>query len=102
MEFYDKSIDFTLTNLKTDKSLGLSSALAKRRLSDFGENKLSDKKKASLFSKIFSVLKEPMLIILQFAFIIALGTGLGSALKTGKGVAFNKPTVSNNFIATFH
>ena len=85
MEFYDKSVDFTLSNLKTDKALGLTSALSKRRLAEFGENKLSDKKKVSLFSKILSTLKEPMLIILQFALIIAFGTGLGSLLKTGKG-----------------
>ncbi len=85
MEFYDKSIDFTLSNLKTSKIVGLTSALAKRRLADFGENKLSDKKKVGIFSKILSALKEPMLIILQFALIIAFGTGLGSAIKTGKG-----------------
>ncbi len=85
MDFYNKSIEFSLSQLGTDKKRGLSSSLAKKRLAEFGENKLSNKKKASFFAKVFSVLKEPMLVILQFALIIALGTGLGQWLKTGKG-----------------
>ncbi len=85
MEFYDKSVDFSLNRLKTDKLKGLSSSVARSRLGNFGENKLSVKKKESIISKIFNILKEPMLIILLFAFFIALGTALGEAFKTGKG-----------------
>ncbi len=85
MEFYTKNANFLLKELRTDKTFGLSSREAKNRLNKFGENKLSKSNKTSMFSKIFSCLKEPMLVILEIALIIAFGTALGQFLKTGKG-----------------
>ncbi len=85
MDFYDKSVDYTLKSLSANKTVGLNAALVKSRLSTFGENKLSGKKKAGIFSKIFTALKEPMLVILVFALVIAFGTGLGQLIKTGRG-----------------
>ncbi len=85
MNFFDKSVDFTVKHLKSSAYTGLHSQTVKQRLEQYGENKLKEKKQVGLVKKAFNALKEPMLIILQFALIIALGTGIGQALKTGKG-----------------
>lgn len=85
MNYHDKTIDFTARTLHTDVKVGLTESQLEGVVNRNGYNVLSKKKRKSFFGKLTECLKEPMLIILIFSFIIALGTGLGGYLKTGQG-----------------
>jgi len=85
MYFHDKSIEYAINYLSSDAVSGLSSDKYRISVAKNGKNVLSKKKKKSFISRFFSALKEPMLLILLFAFIIAFGTNLGKFLKTGEG-----------------
>lgn len=84
MEYYDKKIEETAKFFGTDVRDGLSAAALDKNVEKFGYNRLTERKKRGFFSKLFSALKEPMLLILLFGFIVAFGTGLGRFLKTGE------------------
>lgn len=85
MNFYSESIEQAISNLQSNKDKGLSVQTATKRLSFYGENKLSKKKGLSFIKRFFKALCEPMLLILLFSFVIALGCAIGQQLKTGKG-----------------
>ncbi len=84
MEYYDKTAEYVAKVFGSDLKNGLTSEGAKCNTEKYGANKLSEKKKRNFFGKIFDALKEPMLIILLFGFMIAFGTNLGKYLKTGE------------------
>lgn len=81
---HTKSFESVLKELKINPSVGLTSAKRQENSRIFGKNILSKQKKKSLAGKIFSALKEPMMIILVISFIVAFGTGLGKFLKIGE------------------
>ena len=83
MDFYDKSVEFAIDSLKTDKINGLSAKKASENLARFKYNQLTKKKKTPFVKRIVEIIKEPMLLILIFSLAIALGTGIGQFLKTG-------------------
>ncbi len=83
MEFHDKTAQETTNYLNTSVNYGLTSSVATERLKKYGQNALSLKKPKSFFSKILDALKEPMLIILAFGFVLSLGSCLGELFKTG-------------------
>jgi len=85
MFFHDKDLSYTLEYLKTDKDLGLKSSDVLTSKNTYGKNVLTKRKKKGFFSKLFSALLEPMLVILIFAFVIAFGTNLGKYIKSGDG-----------------
>lgn len=84
MEFYCKPIEFTAKHFKTSINSGKKSADVTASIQKYGLNKLTASKKKGFFSKLFSALKDPMMIILLFSLVIAFGTKLGSFLKTGE------------------
>lgn len=85
MSFYDKSIEFTVKSLKSDANFGIDQSVVEKRRAQYGVNVLTEKKKRGFFQKLFDALKEPMLVILLFGFVITLGTNLGKYLKSGDG-----------------
>ena len=85
MNFYDKSIDEALNTLGSHKKLGLDQKRQKINAEKYGRNVLTKRKKQSLFSRFLSALKEPMMVILMFGFVIAFGSSMGKFLKTGSG-----------------
>ena len=85
MYFYDKSIDYSVKSLSSNISDGLNEKNYRQSAIKYGKNVLTKKKKKGFFSRFFSALKEPMLIILLFGFMITFGTNLGKFLKTGEG-----------------
>ena len=85
MNFCDKSIDEALKNLGSNQKLGLDQKWQKINVEKYGRNVLTKRKKQSLFSRLLSALKEPMMIILMFGFVIAFGSSMGKFLKTGDG-----------------
>ena len=84
MDFFSKSIDFTLNYFNSDKRLGLTDKQLNKNLSKYGKNLLSKKKKTPFISKLFSCFLEPMILILIFGFLIAFGTCLGKFFKTNE------------------
>ena len=68
----------------TDISDGLTLKAVTSNKEKYGENVLSKKKKQGFWARFFCALKEPMLIILLFGFVLAFGTALGKFLKTGE------------------
>jgi len=83
MDYFTISEDSVLKHFSVNKNLGLNDKQIEKYRVKFGENLLTKKKKQSLISKIFSCLKEPMLLILLFGFVLALGVNLGKYFKTG-------------------
>ncbi len=85
MNFYDKSIDEAVKNLGSHKKLGLDQKMQKINAEKYGRNVLTKLKRQSIISRFISAMKEPMMLILMFGFVIAFGSSMGRFLKTGSG-----------------
>jgi Ca2+-transporting ATPase len=83
MNFYDQTSEQVVINLGSNAVEGHSLISLKSNADKFGYNTLTQKKKRSIISKIADALKEPMLIILLFGFMITFGANLGKQLKNG-------------------
>ena len=84
MEFYEKTSEKAVKELNSSINYGLSAKDAQERLLSNGENALSKSKGKNIFGKIFNALKEPMLIILAFGFVLSFGSCLGEFFKSKK------------------
>ncbi|AGK98037.1 calcium-transporting P-type ATPase, PMR1-type [Clostridium pasteurianum] len=67
----NKTAEEVIKELNSDPKEGLSSEEAKKRLEEYGENKLSSKAKKTIFQIFLSQLKDPMIFILIIAAIIS-------------------------------
>lgn len=76
MLYHDKSIEQTAEELKTSPVNGLSAAEAAARLSQYGPNKLQEKKKQTSFQLFLEQFKDPMILILLAAAAISLVVAL--------------------------
>lgn len=85
MNFYSVDTDTLLKEFNSDENLGLKNSVVIENANKFGKNILTKKKGASIFSRIFSCLKEPMILILIFGLILTLGVNIGRELKNGSG-----------------
>ncbi|MBR2870751.1 MAG: calcium-translocating P-type ATPase, PMCA-type [Clostridia bacterium] len=85
MNFYDKPINQVISSLNSDQKNGLSRESLTLNSQKYGYNSLSKAKKTSLIKRIGNALKEPMLLILLFGFMIAFGANLGKFIKSGEG-----------------
>lgn len=83
MTVHDKSVKFLSDRFNSNVDKGLSFSALNVNLKKYGRNVLTEKKKEGIFSRIFTALKEPMLLILLFGFIIAFGTNIGKFFKSG-------------------
>lgn len=75
MEAHFLSAQAVIDRLGSDETKGLSDAAAKKRLEKNGENKLAEKKKASLFKRFIAQFSDFCVIILFVACIISFVTG---------------------------
>jgi Ca2+-transporting ATPase len=82
--YEDKNIVSTLTALNVTAEQGLDEATVKAKQQSEGRNKLSEKKKKSLFLIFLSEFKDPMVIVLFVAALISLGLGIYDAVKAGR------------------
>lgn len=85
MDFFTLSATDALSSLNISPLTGISNDKIEENRKVFGKNVLTQGKKQSLGSKIFIAIKEPMLLILLFSFILAFGISLGKFFKTGQG-----------------
>ena len=83
MDFYSTSVNQTLSYFGTDKEKGLSQKNRVKNQEIYGKNIITPKKKEGFFSKLFSALTEPMMIILLFSFILTFGINIGKLFKHG-------------------
>lgn len=70
--------------LKTDVDYGLNEGEVARNRKLYGENVFEKAKRKNILKKILSAFSEPMILILIFALILTVGTGIGKSLKTGE------------------
>ncbi len=85
MDFHTIDVNNIIKQFNSNAKKGLTGSMVVESRNKYGENVLIKKKPKRLITKIFDALKEPMLIILLFSFVIAFGVCLGQFLKTGKG-----------------
>ena len=77
---HSTSQEQVLTELQTDVVKGLSDAQVAERKEKFGENKLKEKKKKTLFQRFFEQFKDAMIIILLIAAAVSLGIAIYNAV----------------------
>jgi Ca2+-transporting ATPase len=65
-----------LSGLGTDMAKGLSVEEAQKRLSQYGENKLKEKKKKSFLARFFEQFKDVMILILIAAALVSFATAI--------------------------
>ena len=71
MNFHAKENEAVLVDLVTDQKTGLSGEEVKSRQEKYGENKLQEKKKKTMFQRFMDQFKDPMIIILLIAAAIS-------------------------------
>ncbi len=83
MKAHVDSIDSILSHFSSDQTVGLSTAQVEEKRAQFGENKLKEKKKKSLFARFFEQFKDVMIIILLIAAAISLGVAIYDGISHG-------------------
>lgn len=71
MKPYSMEVETVIEDLSSSASIGLSAEQVQERKSRYGENKLKEKKKKSLFAKFISQFKDVMILILIAAAVIS-------------------------------
>ncbi len=71
MNAHSKTREEVLKELQTEAEQGLSSELAAKKLAEYGENKLKEKKKKTLLSRFLDQFKDAMIIILLIAAVVS-------------------------------
>lgn len=89
MAYHSQSKDEVLKGLGTNAESGLSEAEAAARIAKYGENKLAEKKKKSMFARFLEQLKDVMIIILIIAAVISLVI----AITEGDPMEFIEPAL---------
>ena len=81
-KWFNKTVQETVENLKTDINLGLTQEQVNKNLAEYGLNELQGEKKKSLFVKFLEQFKDFMIIVLIFAAIIsgAISIAQGDAI----------------------
>ncbi|MDD3549998.1 MAG: cation-translocating P-type ATPase, partial [Bacteroidales bacterium] len=70
-QFFNQSVEDLLEQFEVSAQTGLSEAEVKKRLSEYGDNRLETKKQKSLFSMFLEQFKSSMVIILLIAAIVS-------------------------------
>ena len=71
MVFHDKEVNAVLTELKTDETIGLTNKQVIELQSQYGENKLKEKKKKTNLQRFFEQFKDVMILILLAAAVVS-------------------------------
>ncbi len=85
MQFYDKSAEEAVRALSSDAHAGLAAGQVQENAEKYGRNAFSERKKKSLFRRIWEAATEPMLILLFFAWIITIAVNVVKEVRTGDG-----------------
>ena len=71
MNFHHESLENVLAEMNTIEDTGLASSEVKRRVEQYGKNKLQEKKKKSMLARFFDQFKDVMIIILIIAALVS-------------------------------
>ncbi len=71
MKAHVDSIDNVLSHFSSDQTVGLTTSQVEEKRAQFGENKLKEKKKKSIFAKLMEQFKDAMIIILLLAAVVS-------------------------------
>lgn len=71
MAYYSEKMEEVLSEFKTDANTGLTSGLAAERLTQFGENRLREKKKKTTVQRFLEQFKDVMILILIAAAVVS-------------------------------
>lgn len=71
MQFHSVGAEEVLKSLSTDVQKGLTAQQATQKLSEYGENKLKEKKKKTMFQRFMDQFKDVMILILIAAAVIS-------------------------------
>lgn len=88
-QWYTMQKDEAIKHLESNEQTGLSMEQAKKRLEEYGPNKLKEKKKVSNFQRFLNQFKDVMIIIL----LIAAAISFIIALNGNEGAEFLEPVV---------
>ena len=69
--YHNQSIEAVISSLMTNEKAGLSTDLANQLKSEYGENKLEEKKKKSFVSRLIQQFKDVMILILIAAAVVS-------------------------------
>ncbi|MBE7081405.1 MAG: calcium-translocating P-type ATPase, PMCA-type [Clostridiales bacterium] len=83
MKAHVDSIENVLSHFSSDQVTGLTTAQVEEKRAQFGENKLKEKKKKSIFARFFEQFKDVMIIILLIAAAISLGVAIYDGISHG-------------------
>ena len=86
-EFYSCPQDDVVKDLATDARKGLTEEEAQARRARYGENKLREQKKKSMFVRFLEQFKDVMIIILLIAACVSFGVICYEVFGTGEGEA---------------
>lgn len=75
MEIYQKKSKRVIEELESSEEMGLSTSQANKRLAKYGRNQFTPPAKESIYAKIFSKLKELLIVILLISGAISLLMG---------------------------
>lgn len=73
MNLYNVDLNTLMSRLSTNSKSGLDSAEAAKRLDEYGENRLKEKKKRSPIRRFFDQFKDVMILILIAAALVSFG-----------------------------
>ena len=88
MKAHVDSIDSLLSRFSSDQTAGLTSAQVEEKRAQFGENKLKEKKKKSIFAKLMEQFKDAMIIILLLAAVVSFVLACIEQVEHGNGEFF--------------
>ncbi len=83
-EYFSCPADEVVTSLGTDAAKGLTEAEAQERKARYGENKLQEQKKKSMFVRFLEQFKDVMIIILLIAACVSFGVICYQVFVTGE------------------
>ncbi len=84
MDYHELSVTEIKNTFFSDLENGLNEKQVILNREKFGKNVLTKQKDKNLFLRILDSLKEPMMLILIFSFILAFGVAIGKYFKTGE------------------
>ena len=88
MKAHIDSIENIFSHYQTDQDNGLTNQQVEQKRSEFGLNKLQEKKKKSLFAKFLEQFKDVMIIILLLAAVVSFVLAVVEQEKGGHGEFF--------------
>ena len=88
MKAHVDSIESIISHYQTNQENGLTNSQVEQKLSEFGLNKLQEKKKKSIFAKFLEQFKDVMIIILLLAAVVSFVLAVVEKTKGGHGEFF--------------